>query len=118
MRSVSRALAADRAGSTMTERELEHAIRRILADLPQVMWYHTWSSVRSNPGFPDLVCVGRQGVLYRELKTARVPVSAAQEAWLEALRAAGADAGIWRSQSLTSGRIARELATLAGMRSA
>ena len=44
-----------------------------------------------------------------------VPVSAAQEAWLEALRATGADAGIWRPESLTSGRIARELATLAGM---
>ena len=115
VRSVSSASAADRAGSTMTERELEHAVRRILADLPQVMWYHTWSSVRSNPGFPDLVCCGPGGILFRELKTATGKVTAAQARWLERLRAGGADASVWRPADLLSGKCARELATLAGI---
>ena len=55
----------------MSEAELEHAIRRILKDLPQIVWYHTRDSRRSPSGFPDLVCVGPAGILWRELKTAK-----------------------------------------------
>lgn len=61
------------------------------------MVYHTFDSRRSASGFPDLVLVHPvQGVLFRELKTVRGVVSAAQRRWLVSLVAAGADAGVWR----------------------
>lgn len=101
--------------AAMSEGELENCIRRILKDLPQILWYHTHDSRRSPSGFPDLVCVGPRGVLYRELKRQNGKLTKAQEAWLAALTAAGQDAGVWRPDSLLSCRIARQLAALAGM---
>ena len=91
-------------GIHMSERELENAIRRILADLPQVLWYHTRDSRRSPSGFPDLVCVGPGFVIYRELKTARGRVSAAQQRWLDALRDTGASAGCGGHRTCCPGR--------------
>ena len=42
------------AAAAMSERQLEDGIRRILADLPAVIWYHP--RIRGEPeGFPDLV---------------------------------------------------------------
>jgi hypothetical protein len=58
--------------------------------------YHTHDSRRSEPGFPDLVVVGPQGVLFRELKSTRGRVTADQQRWLTALIAAGANADTWR----------------------
>jgi hypothetical protein len=99
----------------MTEAALENSVRRILADLPSVLWYHTRDSRGSNAGFPDLVCAGPRGVLYRELKREGKRPTIAQEAWLSALRGAGQDAGVWQPSSLLSGTIARELSALAGL---
>ena len=90
-------------------------MRRILKDLPDVLWYHTHDSRRSPSGYPDLVCVGPGGVLYRELKTMRGRVTKAQDEWLCALTFAGADAQVWRPVDLLSGHIARELAAIAGL---
>lgn len=47
-------------------------------------------------GFPDLVLVHDEHVLFRELKTAKGRVSVAQMHWLDALELAGADVGVWR----------------------
>lgn len=49
-------------------------------------------------GWPDLVLVHprRRKVLYRELKSERGDLSAAQYEWLAALESAGQDAGVWR----------------------
>jgi hypothetical protein len=73
--------------------------------------YHTHNSQRSAPGFPDLVMVStRHGrVLYRELKRTVGKVTADQQAWLDALTAAGQDVGVWRPADLLSGRIVAEL---------
>ena len=57
--------------------------------------YHTYDSRHSAPGFPDLVLV-RERVLFRELKTDKGRVTAAQQHWIDRLSAAGADAGVWR----------------------
>lgn len=57
--------------------------------------YHTFDSRRSTPGFPDLVLV-RDRVLYRECKTNVGRITQEQADWIEALTAAGADAGVWR----------------------
>jgi len=99
----------------MSENELEEHMRRILADLPSVRWYHTHDSRRSPSGFPDLVAVGPGGVLFRELKREGKKPTVSQAAWLAALRGAGQDAEVWRPSSLLSGTVARELAALAGL---
>lgn len=59
-------------------------------------------------GFPDL-CLVRERVLFRELKAERGAPSSEQLAWLDALTAAGADAGIWRPSDWTAGLIEAEL---------
>jgi len=99
----------------MTERQLEDGIRRILKDLPSLLWYHTHDSRRSPSGFPDLVTVGPWGILYRELKKEKGRLTKAQQEWLNALSSAGANAGVWRPNALLSGQIARELAAIAGI---
>lgn len=104
--------------ATMPERGrggLDEMVREILACVPRVRGYHTWISVRSSQGFPDWVFCGPGGVLYRELKRQGKNPSPAQQGWLDALIAAGADAAVWRPCDYFSGRIARELAVLAGI---
>lgn len=94
----------------MTEAELLQAVRD-LARLRGFLTYHTHRSDRSEPGFPDLVCVHpRTGdVVIAELKTSRGRVSQAQQAWLDALHAAGLTPHVWRPEHLRSGQIARAL---------
>lgn|ERR1019366_6071261 len=82
---------------------------------------HHRRSQMTNPGWPDLVIkapVGRTGILFRELKKQRGKVTADQEEWLTALVCDGMDACVWRPEDYLTGRIARRLAALAGMRTA
>ncbi len=81
-------------------------------------WVHHRRSEMTNPGWPDLVVKaprGRAGVMFRELKREKQRPTPAQQEWLDALTADGMDAGVWRPSDLLSGRIARELAALAGV---
>jgi hypothetical protein len=57
-------------------------------------------------GLPDLLLI-RDRILWRELKTDRGPIRPAQRRILEQLRAAGADAGIWRPRDVD--RVVAEL---------
>jgi VRR-NUC domain-containing protein len=94
----------------MSEDALLAQVRRAALTLGWIV-YHTHDSRRSEPGFPDLVLVSpRQGrILWRELKTARGRVSVEQQKWLDALRAAGQDVGVWRPVDLLEERIVAEL---------
>lgn len=99
----------------MSENELEQHIRRILADLPSVLAYHTHDSRHSASGYPDWTFVGPRGVLFRELKREGRKPTPAQAAWLTALVLAGQDAAVWRPSDLLAGRVGRRLAKLAGL---
>ena len=49
-------------------------------------------------GFPDVVLVRPDQILVRELKVAGGKLSREQVAWLDAFRAAGVDACVWRPE--------------------
>ena len=109
------ALLTHPAAAVMSEKQLEDGIRRILSDLPAILAYHPWISVKSKSGWPDWTFCGPRGVIFRELKKQSGKPSKAQQEWLDALIAAGSDAGVWRPSELLNGTIAIELAALAGM---
>jgi len=91
----------------MTEAQLQAAIAD-LCKLLGVWCYHTYDSRRSQPGWPDLVLVGRH-VLYRELKSATGRLTSAQTEWGLRLGDAGQDWSVWRPDDLRAGRIQAEL---------
>jgi len=67
-----------------TERQLQDAIKQA-ALANGWLFYHTHSSIRSDPGFPDCVCVRGGSVLVFELKAQKGRVSPQQRAWIDAL---------------------------------
>lgn len=93
-----------------SERELQaHIIG--LAQAMGWLCYHTYDSRRSTPGYPDLHLVHPRGGrhLMRELKTERGRLSKAQITWIEALRQASVDVGVWRPRDVVDRSIEREL---------
>ena len=62
--------------------------------------YHTYDSRRSEPGFPDLVLVRDNKVLFRELKTDKGRLTSAQKLWGDNLTEAGADYAVWRPKDM------------------
>lgn len=85
---------------------------RQLAEHLSLTIYHCHDSRGSDPGFPDLVIVGR-AVLWRELKPEQGDLRFYQRLWARRLRAAGQNFSIWRPADWHSGRIRRELEVLA-----
>ena len=84
----------------MTEKELDAAIRE-LAVLCGWRRYHTYRSIRSPAGFPDLVLVRPPRVIFAELKSDDGIVTALQSEWLDDLRRCpGVEAYLWRPTDL------------------
>lgn len=109
-----------RAAEAMSEAELERGLRRILKDLPQVWARHETDSRGAREGFPDWMFLRRTcghagAAMFWELKTEKGKPTKAQAECLALMRAAGLNVGIRRPSDLLSGRIARELAALAGL---
>ena len=92
----------------MKERDLQALVVRLARSLGWLA-YHTFDSRRSEPGFPDLVLVREDRVLFRELKTEKGRATPAQTTWIAALTAAGMDAGLWRPVQWFDRTIEREL---------
>ncbi len=99
-------MAGEVAARAMTEKQLQQAVM----DLARLLgWrvFHTFISVRSAPGFPDIVGIrASDGRLFAcELKSARGKLTPAQEAWLADFRATGAETYVFRPEDWHSGRI-------------
>lgn len=84
----------------LTEKRFQSAVVSLAHQLGYLS-YHSWLSVRSAPGFPDLCLVrpatartpGR--LLFIECKAVGKAPSDKQTIWLDALRSTGAEAYCW-----------------------
>jgi hypothetical protein len=94
----------------MTEAELLASVRELCGWLHLAV-YHTHDSRRSDPGFPDLVIVGK-AVLWRELKADHGRMTLHQHHWRELLQSAGQDWAVWRPADWMSGAIEQQLRAL------
>ena len=92
----------------VSERELQDNVIAMLVAL-QYRVYHTWMSLHSAGGFPDLVAVRHGRLLFIELKRETGNTRANQQEWLDELREAGAEAYLWRPSDLLNGTIERTL---------
>lgn len=89
--------------ATVAESMSEKQFQQWVVDLARRLgWlvYHTFDSRRSAPGFPDLVLVRGDRLLFRELKAANGVVSAHQRVWLHGLKLARADVDVWRPKDM------------------
>ena len=73
--------------------------------------YHTHDSRRSQAGFPDLVLVRGNRLIFAELKTQKGRVAAAQQAWLDDLTllaswsSAAVEVYVWRPIDMVNGSL-------------
>jgi hypothetical protein len=75
---------------------------KVFHPLPAQNSRGSWRTAQAGDiGFPDLVLVHpERGVIFAELKTAIGKLSDAQNDWLLALYAAGAEAYVWRPRDI------------------
>lgn len=90
------------AGAT-TEDELLFHVETELT-LGHWLWHHVRRSDRAQQqgdnGWPDIVAVRGARIVVAELKSAKGRVEQAQQAWLDAWSAAGAEVFVWRPSDL------------------
>jgi hypothetical protein len=92
----------------MPEAALQKAVTD-LAALLGIWWYHAAQPRRDNPGWPDLVLIGRRGALFRELKRDGRQPTAIQSEVGRRMRYAGLDWAVWRPADLRAGAVMSEL---------
>ena len=88
-------------GQQPARRFSEEQFQRWIVQFAQLngwLAYHPYDSRRSEAGWPDLVLVRGDQVLFRELKAENGKVSAEQQKWIDALAHAGCDVAVWRPQ--------------------
>jgi hypothetical protein len=86
---------APKPATNVTEKQFMAAVIE-MAQMLGWLVYHTHDSRRSEAGFPDIVAVRRDRVIFIESKTERGRLSKEQERWLSALGLAGAEVHCWR----------------------
>ena len=84
----------------MSEDEFQTDVVRLAVALGWGPIYHTRFSLGSKRGYPDLHMLRGGRSLFAELKAMRGRVTPEQEMWLEALRAAGHEAYLWRPSDI------------------
>jgi hypothetical protein len=96
----------EKAFRSITERDWQNQVIRYAVDLG---WKH-YHAPDNRPvngriqkvvaGFPDLVLVKGERLVFVELKRELGTVSEAQQIWLDALRATGVECYVWRPSQL------------------
>jgi hypothetical protein len=79
----------------------EKVLQTAIVDLAEIRgWlvYHTHDSRRSAPGFPDLVLVRGERLIFAELKSETGRVSPDQRLWLQALERTDAEVYLWKPE--------------------
>ena len=99
----------------MSEDELQESVMR-LGRYRGWLVYHTYRSVRSEPGFPDCVMVRRDVLLLAELKREGKDPTKPQREWLRRLKGVSEAVGgyhvqahVWRPSDWLSGEVERVL---------
>ena len=85
-----------------TLRETEKGFQAAVIELAQRsgwLTYHTWRSIHSPAGFPDLVLCRPPRLIFAELKNATGKITVNQEQWLTILGLLGEEVEVylWRS---------------------
>lgn len=82
--------------ATISERDWQDCIMSLLR-AHNWLCFHAYDSRRSQPGFPDLLCIRGWRILAIELKTETGKLTPAQQEWLAAFDQTGhAEAYVWR----------------------
>ena len=80
----------------LTEKEFQAQVVALAKTLGYRV-YHTYFSIRSERGWPDLAIVGRGRLILAELKAEKGKLTPAQTSWLESLNECeGVTAYCWR----------------------
>lgn len=96
----------------MTEAELMASVKDAARDLG-ILAFHVPDSRGMLPGLPDLILMGKNGTIWRELKNRYGQLTGAQRLVGYLLQGGGQDWDTWRPADLDSGRIATELEAIA-----
>lgn len=78
-----------------SERSLQESVRQ-LAKLTGWLYFHGWTMLHSQPGFPDTVLINPPRLIVAELKVEGEDPTDEQEVWLANFRACGVEAYVWR----------------------
>lgn len=98
----------------MTEEQLQRAVIELarltgwrVAHFRPALTSHGWRTAveADGAGFPDLVLVRRQLVVFAELKSDRGTLTPGQREWADALTEAGQEMFVWRPRDWSSGAI-------------
>lgn len=79
-----------------SEKEFQAEVMKLAKSFGWGPIYHTWLSVRSEKGFPDLVMIRGQRIIWVELKKQKGKETPEQKAWRQALLDAGEAVYLWR----------------------
>jgi hypothetical protein len=85
--------------ASYTEKQWQSEVTTLAKDLGWLT-YHTLRSKGSEPGFPDLVLVRGERVLFIEVKTMKGKLSSAQSFWLGALGQTTVEVYLWRPSDI------------------
>lgn len=94
----------------MTEEELQNNVIQLGKALGWRV-YHTWNSLNSEPGYPDLTMfhAGQHRILWAELKRENIKAIQAQVDFGALIQASGGEFYLWRPSMWFSSEIERIL---------